>query len=173
MLFQIKKMSSGQLCKNDFQRYSIAKNIEEALNQYPFQTNNHGISERQLISIIKNQDFEYVGDQILTNHILFNLVKNAIHAIKSFGKGKIIIRLENEEVFNKLIFEDTASGISKDFLPRVFDQFACQTSSQGGTGIGLSFCKMVMQSYDGDITCDSQEGKYTRFVLSFPSQKPL
>ena len=37
-----------------------------------------------------------------------------------------------------------------------------------GTGLGLAYCKMIMQGYGGDITCESKLGKYTRFALSFP-----
>ena len=97
--------------------------------------------------------------------------KNAFRAIKEAdkGKGKITIELGNDDpYFNQLIFKDTAQGIPKEFLPKIFDQFETKTLSDIGTGLGLSFCKMVMQAYGGDITCDSKHGKYTKFVLSFP-----
>ncbi len=62
----------------------------------------------------------------------------------------------------------TASGISKKFLPKVFTLFGSQMSFQGGTGIGLAFCKLIMRSYGGNITCSSIEGEYTGFILKFP-----
>ena len=40
-----------------------------------------------------------------------------------------------------------------------------------GTGVGLAFCKTIMISYGGDIICNSIEGEYTEFVLSFSSSK--
>ena len=73
--------------------------------------------------------------------------------------------------YNYLIVKDTATGIPKDFLPKIFDQFETKKSTSGGTGLGLAFCKMVMESYGGKIECNSELGKYTEFVLSFPKIK--
>jgi len=52
-------------------------------------------------------------------------------------------------------------------LPKIFTHFS--TTRKGGSGMGLAFCKMVMQEYGGDITCESELGKYTRFILTFPA----
>ncbi len=65
-----------------------------------------------------------------------------------------------------LIVEDTAKGISEELLPKAFTTFS--TTRKGGIGMGLSFCKKVMNEYGGDIVCESELDKYTRFILSFP-----
>jgi len=163
---QIKGVVTGKSSKEGFKICSIAENIKEALEQYPFKE-----GERELITIEAAKDFKYEGNHSLTIHILYNLIRNSMRAIVNADKGKITIRTEVDEKYNKLIFRDTASGISKDFLPNVFKLFASQALSQGGTGVGLAYCKEIMQSYGGDITCDSVEGKYTEFALSFPSLK--
>jgi Signal transduction histidine kinase len=156
LMSQIKGLASGVLDTKDFKFYSIAKNINEALEQYPFKEN-----ERELISLDLNEDFEYRGNQALTTQMLFNLIKNALRAIKNTEKGSIVIRLEFGAKFNKLIFRDTASGIAKEFLPKMFKLFESQMTAQDGTGVGLAFCKTIMASYGGDITCDSVEREYT------------
>lgn len=167
---QIKGVITGKLDTKDFKRYSIMKNIEETLEQYPFKS-----GERELITVETGKDFEYEGNPVLTNHILYNLIKNALRAIKNAEKGNITIYLKTEckklgtnTKYNKLIFKDTATGISKEFLLKMFKLFESQMTAQGGTGVGLAFCKNIMTSYGGDITCDSVEGEYTEFVLSFP-----
>ena len=160
---QIKSVIAGKPNTDDFKHYLMAKNIEEALEQYPFD-----IGEKELIVVTATKDFDYIGNAILTNHILYNLVKNSLRAIKNADKGKITITLESGKKFNKLIFRDTATGISKEFLPKIFGLFESQMVAQGGTGVGLAFCKLTMKSYGGDIICDSVEGKYTEFVLTFP-----
>ena len=109
-----------------------------------------------------------MGNPALTSHVLFNLIKNALRAIINAEKGKITIKLESGVKCNNLVFRDTATGIAKEFLPKMFILFESQMTAQGGTGIGLAYCKTIMKSYGGDITCDSVEGKYTEFVLSFP-----
>lgn len=156
---QIKSAVTGKLSNDNFRICSVTKSIKEVLEQYPFQNNEHC-----LISVKATKDFKYTGNKELTNHILYNLIKNSLHAIKNAGKGKIIIKLELGKKFNKLVFRDTAAGIAKGFLPKIFELFA----SKGGTGVGLAYCKEVMKSYDGDITCKSTEGKYTKFTLWFP-----
>lgn len=159
---QMKSIVTGKLSTEGFERYSMAKNIQEALEQYPFDA-----GEKELITVVATTDFNYVGNPVLTNHILYNLIKNSIRAIKNADKGKITITLELGKKFNTLIFRDTATGIPKDFLPKMFGLFESQMTAQGGTGVGLAFCKLVMQSYGGDISCDSVEGEYTEFVLKF------
>lgn len=67
---------------------------------------------------------------------------------------------------NILIFKDTGKGISKENISHIFRKFYSRTKY--GTGIGLSFCKMVMESLGGEIKCKSQEGKFTEFRLCFP-----
>lgn len=83
---------------------------------------------------------------LLTNHIFYNLIKNALRAIQNSGKGKITIVFEPDIKFNKLLFRDTASGVSKEFLPKIFRLFESKTTAQGDTGIGLAFCKLIMKS---------------------------
>ena len=160
---QIKGVITGKLDTKDFKRYSMVKNIAEILEQYPFKE-----GEKELVVVEAGKDFEYKGNPILTNHILFNLIKNALRAIKNAEKGNIVIRLESDAKFNRLVFRDTATGIAKEFLPKMFKLFESQMTAQGGTGVGLAFCKTIMTSYGGEITCASVEGEYTEFMLSFP-----
>jgi signal transduction histidine kinase len=80
---QIKGVVSGKPDKEGFKRCSIAKDIEEVLAQYPFKT-----GERDLISVETTEDFEYTGNPSLTQHIVYNLIKNALQAIKSVDRGE-------------------------------------------------------------------------------------
>ena len=160
---QIKGVLVGTPETKDFKRYSIAKNIEEVLEQYPFK-----VGECELITLDIGRDFEYIGNSLLTNHVLYNLIKNALRAVANADKGKITIKLVTSVKYNKLIFRDTATGIAKEFLPKMFKLFESQMTEQGGTGVGLAFCKLIMQSYNGDIICNSDAGEYTEFTLTFP-----
>jgi signal transduction histidine kinase len=159
---RIKKVFTDQPVTSDFQRCSIAKDVQEVLEQYPFMA-----YEKSLVRV-KEGDFEYMGDPVLTNQVLYNLIKNSMRAIKNAGEGIITIKFRAGEECNELVFRDTATGIPKEFMPKLFKLFESQMTKEGGTGIGLAFCKLTMQSYGGDITCDSVEGEYTEFVLKFP-----
>jgi signal transduction histidine kinase len=158
---QIKGIVVGEPSTEGFRRYSIAKNIEEVLEQYPFKTD-----ERKLIAIVPG-DFKYIGNPILTNHIFYNLIKNSLRAIQNSGKGSITIKFKLGVKFNELVFRDTATGIAKEFLPKIVGLFESQMTAIGGTGVGLAFCKTIMNSYGGDIICNSIEGRHTEFTLKF------
>lgn len=167
ILLKLRSLSTGNLVVNKVKRVSIACDIENLLAIYPFRED-----ERELVTFNDANGFEYFGNSALTINTLSNILKNALRAVKEANKGKITIILKTDDPsFNHLIFRDTALGIPKEFLHSIFDQFEAKTDSDCGTGLGLAFCKMVMQSYGGDITCDSKKGVYTAFTLAFPKIK--
>jgi two-component system, OmpR family, aerobic respiration control sensor histidine kinase ArcB len=163
LLVKLHNLINKQVDSKKFEPNSIKLCINDVINEYPFYNN-----ECQFIvwNDQENEDFIYMGDKLLTKHVIFNLIKNALKAIKESGRGKIHISLQHGEKSNKLIFKDSSIGIPAEIFKSLFHQF--NSNSKEGTGLGLAFCKMIMRSYDGDIVCDSQEGKYTEFVLSFP-----
>jgi signal transduction histidine kinase len=149
---------------SSIQRLSIRNCVSEALQRYSFQK-----SEKDLVVYDMTNDFQFEGDKILVIHVVFNLLKNALYYVASAQKGQIYIHFEHGENENVLCFKDTGRGIPKETLVRVFERFYSNT--EGGVGIGLSFCKMVMEWMCGDITCQSIEGEYAEFILHFPTLK--
>lgn len=145
-----------------FEKCSIQHCVQTALHDYSLRD-----EDKELITVEIEQDFEFYAHPLTFKHVLFNLLKNALYYIKAANKGKITIWTEKGEKVNRLYFEDTGKGISEDYLPYIFDQFSTRTSH--GTGVGLAFCRMVMTKLGGDITCESVEGEYTRFILTFPT----
>ncbi len=143
---------------------SIFDCIDDAVRRYPY----NSLEQAGLIewNMEKDVDFNFKGSQLLIVHILFNLIKNALFFIADAGKGHVYIYTELGESYNKVYFKDTAKGIPRHMIPRLFTRFFSKT--QNGTGLGLAFCKMVMTGMGGDITCRSQEGEYTEFMLEFP-----
>lgn len=152
--------NASQINTSKFTTCSIADCVRTALTRYPFRSD-----ETHLIHL-KKGDFSFHGDEMLMIHILFNLLKNALYYIKAANKGDIYIWCDQNEQFNLLHFKDTSQGIDPAILPRIFEKFF--TKTQHGTGVGLAFSKLVMQSFGGDIACDSVKGEYTDFTLSFP-----
>lgn len=163
MLVVLKTLASGVQIKNSFKQLSMVESLQKILKIYPFLDH-----ERSLITIDldRTKDFFYQGDETLTQHILSNLISNSLHAIKEAEKGAIRISFNTDDKYNILKFTDTALGISEKELPEIFGQFA--SNKQLGAGLGLAFCKEVMQVYGGDINCKSRLGEYTEFTLKFP-----
>lgn len=138
---------------------SMADCLSEAIARYPFQS----ASIRKLVKW--QGDFQFIGSKLLMQHVLFNLIKNALYAIATAGHGSISIWTDSDARGHYLYIEDTAKGMSERQLSRLFEHF--YTTTFMGTGIGLSFCKLVMHRFGGDIFCDSEEGVYTKFTLTF------
>ncbi len=150
------------LKKHEFAILPITACIEEAINRYPFQSN----TRRALINFDSENKFCFYGAKQLIIHVIFNLIKNALVSIQKAEKGEINIWLESNKKTNKLHFKDTGAGISPDVLPHIFNPFYSQ--SKAGSGVGLNFCKSVVESIGGDISCQSKKNSYAWFIISFP-----
>jgi signal transduction histidine kinase len=148
-----------------FGRCSMRMCIETALARYPFSE-----QERSLVSV-EGSDFEFEGEVLLMVHVLFNLIKNALRHIAQAGHGAIVLRMESHPGGNWLVFRDTGSGIAPAILPHVFERFYSAEAGDNvlGSGIGLAFCRDVMEAFGGAILCRSEHRAWTEFELSFPS----
>ena len=112
------------------------------------------------------EDFSITAPEVLLSHVLFNLLKNAIYYVEKSGGGQITIRVSSDA--REVVIEDTGTGIPSENLPRIFDRFFTTTDTGHGSGIGLSFCRMVMDGIGGTIGCESELNEFTRFTLTFP-----
>lgn len=136
--------------------YFMQETVKQALQEY-----NISIEPASDIKINIINDFQFYGSYHFMKHTILNLIKNA-H--KHGGKNvKIEITIDN----NRLYIKDNGYGIPQEILPRIFEKFF--TSNKAGTGIGLAFCKLVMESLGGIIECESIVGQHTTFILTFPT----
>lgn len=145
---------------------SIAHCVETALERYPFSA-----TEQSLVAWRRRDDFVFQGVELLTVHVLFNLLKNALRQISRSRTGSIEIETIAGPGSNRLVVRDTAGGIAAADLPHVFTRFYTSAGGDGvlGTGIGLAFCRDVMHAFGGGIECSSGPGQPTEFVMSFPA----
>jgi len=151
----------------DLDQFPVRNVVHEAVERYPF----NNTRERELISVNIEHDFDLVAPRLLVIHVLFNLIKNGLYFVQKAGKGNIDISTHLSGGEGCIVVHDTGAGVPAAVRPRMFERFYTTTHSGQSAGIGLSFCKLVMDSIGGKISCDSQEGQYTTFVLSFPETK--
>ena len=117
---------------------------------------------------------QVVGDQLLIQRILLNLLGNAI---KFTERGSITIKVGLEEAFGSDLLVsfkviDTGIGIPEDKLDVIFDDFKQASSSTsikyGGTGLGLAISKQLVDLMEGLIFVESEVGKGTCFTVELP-----
>ncbi len=97
---------------------------------------------------------------------IVNLTNNAIHAV---GGGGIIQIGADISGSNDLIIwvADNGKGIEPEYLPKIFDSFFTK-GKKGGTGLGLAYCKQVVEAHGGTIGVESEVGKGTTFTIRIP-----
>jgi signal transduction histidine kinase len=135
--------------------------IKLVIDTYPMRED-----EKRLIKLELNDDFLIFANKIAIYHVLFNLLKNALYYIKLKHNSVVTIKTEVTKSRNLLIIEDNSIGIHNDDIEKIFKSFYSTTPE--GTGLGLFYCKQIMESLGGSIVCDSKLGYYTRFILTFP-----
>lgn len=158
-----------RLDRSTFAPHSLAACVEAALERYPFQPD-----ERERVRV---QGFDpgwrFVGSDTLLVYVLFNLLKNGLYAIRSHGGGDIEIEGGVEGGHYLLRFRDTGPGIPANVLPRIFEPFFSTKAHGRGNGLGLAFCRRVVEAFGGRIECASRPGVHTTFTLRLPRFQPI
>lgn len=95
--------------------------------------------------------------------VLINLLSNAN---RHTSNGAVHIRTEALENRVRVSVTDTGEGIAPDLLPRVFERY-CH-GEKGGSGLGLSICKAIIEEHGGEIGIESEEGKGTSVWFTLP-----
>jgi heavy metal sensor kinase len=127
------------------------------------------------------------GDALRIRELLINLIDNGIKYTEEGGSVRVSLqkelrpagkypsdRVEKErENFIKIIVSDTGIGISKEDQGKVFNRFfrvdKARSREQGGSGLGLSICKWIVEAHQGEIEVESELGKGSSFIVRLPS----
>ncbi len=142
--------------------FDVGNSIRECIGRFPF-----GALGREIVSIDSPEPAYVMGNAQLFELVITNLTKNALEAIRRASKGEIRIRCEVRRNAIHVLFRDTATGVPPHVLAKMFQPFFSYPAHRG-TGIGLAFCKDVLQSWGATISCSSVEHEFTEFDIRFP-----
>ena len=111
------------------------------------------------------------GNQI--QQVLLNLLINARQSMPEGGTILLKLSHDTDNEMVVMVVRDSGSGIPKDKLPRIFDRFYStkdgpDESGKGGTGLGLSACRNIIEGHQGRIRVESSVGKGTQFTIMLP-----
>jgi signal transduction histidine kinase len=111
------------------------------------------------------------GDSEALERMLINLLSNAAKYMRD-DERRIDVRLETEGDNARLDIADTGIGISEKDLEKLFEKFFRAQDQPGkpvgGSGVGLTLVKHIVDSHDGQITVDSEPGKGSKFSVRLP-----
>ena len=116
------------------------------------------------IDVDISPDIEITCDRRWTLEALSNIIKNSLQHTEAGGFIKVTSEDNNLSV--NIRIEDNGCGISKKDLPNIFNRFYHgEKSDPNSNGIGLSLAKQIINSQNGVISCESEEGKGTIFEI--------
>jgi two-component system phosphate regulon sensor histidine kinase PhoR len=105
--------------------------------------------------------------------VLYNLMENAIAHTPKGGKINVSAREQDNEVFVSIA--DTGEGIPPEDIKLIFERFyrvdKSRTRATGGSGLGLTIAKRLVEAHGGTITVQSTVGQGSTFTFSLPVNK--
>jgi len=179
------------VCHNEVVRLSLlVKNIEK-LSSYEKEAVQLNISEFDVGNMIKEiydyfklmfeekgiefkvnvkEVITYRGDRDKIKQAVINLLSNAL---KYTDKGdRVGVEIFKTDNMLNIQVEDTGQGISSEDLPFIFERFyradKSRSRSDGGSGIGLSIVKAIVELHGGNIGVESEPGKGSKFRMDLP-----
>lgn len=110
------------------------------------------------------------ADKDRVRQVFLNLLDNAIKFNRPDGWIRMEAFLENGRV--KILIEDSGIGIPSQAKGRIFERFfrvdKARSREMGGTGLGLSIVKHIVEVHGGEVACESEYGKGSKFYFSLP-----
>ncbi|WP_265091783.1 ATP-binding protein [Marinobacter salarius] len=165
-ILDISKVEAGKLNLENIP-FSLRNLVEECATLHAQQ------ARRKNIDVVADIDCElpetFLGDPTRTRQILNNLLSNAI---KFTEQGCVRIRATRYNGNVRIDVIDTGIGMSKEGLHRIFSPFSQADSDTtrlyGGTGLGLTLCRQLVERMHGQILVDSEEHEGTHFTVNLP-----
>lgn len=154
--------------KSDFNIFDLVDNVFDLLE---FESEKNNISLK--LENKKNSLIYVNADQERILQVLTNLIVNSIKYGSDNGYTKVIVEdFNKEKVIVRII--DNGEGIEKEHIPRLFERFyridKNRSRKKGGSGLGLSIVKHIIEAHNEQIFVKSEIGEGTEF--SFTLSKP-
>lgn len=152
----------------NFQRINVADYFADCVEEIGMDLESRGIQLNY--SNLVSPDTEIVADPEQLKRVINNIVSNSIKYMDK-KNGWIDIRILDEQDGVRVEIEDNGKGIAPRDLPDIFKRFfradSARNSSSGGSGIGLSIVKKIIEDHGGYIWATSREGRGTcmHFVI--------
>ena len=140
--------------------------VKDVLDQILILVGKTAQKKKVVLEVLGIAPLKIKSDSNALQHILFNLLINAIDALPDGGQVTIVYGLEGEQFSLKVI--DNGQGIRKEDLGKIYNPFYTTKAPHKGTGLGLYIAYNLVQQLSGKITVDSTPGVQTVFTVRLP-----
>lgn len=168
-----------------FSETKIVELVDQVVLELTSMLDEKGIKLEMMVSLIEGRETIITCDALRLKQVLVNLIINSVDFLPASG-GKIMVALEDQEELDQgqrasskssavLVSQyDNGSGVPADKISSLFRKFyqadPRATRKHGGTGLGLTICKEIVEMHGGKIWYDSEYGKGACFRFSLPRQ---
>ena len=169
-ILDMSRIESGKLTlKNE--EFSFRKLLEALNTMFSGQCQDKGLTYQCHINT--EVDDYYIGDNMKLRQVLINILGNAVKFTPE--GGKVELSVERAAKFDgkstlRFTISDTGIGMSKDYLPKLFDTFsqedASTTNKYGSTGLGMTITKSIVEMMNGSIEVESEKGVGSTFIVT-------
>jgi signal transduction histidine kinase len=165
-LQELSLAEAGEL-KLVYQAEDIGKLLQQAIA--PFQTELE--AKRISLSLELSDDLPLVSvDWHRVSQVLHNLLENAVNHT---GRGGLItVAAVKQGDWVEIGVSDTGQGIPAQDLPNIFERFyrvdRSRARATGGSGLGLTIARRLVEAHGGRITVESELGRGSRFAFTLP-----
>ena len=169
-ILDMSRIESGRMTIKK-EEFSFAKALEQVNTIIIDQCRDKGIVyDCQMIGQI---DDYYIGDVMKLKQVMINILGNAVKFTPEGGTVRFLIEEGNRFDRNAVLrftINDNGIGMSKEFLPHIFDPFtqeeSTSTGKYGSTGLGMPITKSIVELMNGHIDVTSEKGKGTTFTVT-------
>lgn len=185
-LLLLSKADMGEIRLNK-EEINVTEILNEVVNQLSWLANSKGL---QLITSNHKSNMNIFGDALRIRELFINLIENGIKYTEEGGSVHVTLSKELEpspknqtnEVeeeksgYIRITVSDTGIGIAPEDQEKIFNRFyrvdKARSREQGGSGLGLSICKWIVEAHHGEIKVESQLGKGSSFIVKLPILPP-
>lgn len=165
-LYDLSRAESGDLDYH-LELLDLNEALRDSLEHYAANFDLKGIEVRHLF---KTEHLDIEADAIRLTQLISNLMENSLRYTDAGGRTLIkSLKTDNHIEFS---IEDSAPGVPKNALDKIFDRlYRVETSrsrEHGGGGLGLSLCKAIVEAHHGEILADQSELGGLRIIVRFP-----
>lgn len=176
-ILDFSKVESGRLDIEEVQ-FSLSVVVQDVSKMLRFAAERKDLLFESDILVGTEEDLVVIGDPGRLRQIATNLITNSIKFTKE-GRVKFLVQKEKETedtIEVKFMVEDTGIGMDEENQKHLFKPF-CQADSStarrfGGTGLGLTICKNLVNLMGGRIALESSPGQGTSAMFWIPFKKP-
>lgn len=159
-ILDVAKLESGTMSVAP-QEVFVREFVDDSLKQVELWARGHGITLEQDVHLDRA-----VLDPDLTSRVLVNLLGNALKF--SPDEGTVVVRAAMHHGAVRFSVVDHGPGIPPEAADLIFEPFGQVKGTQGGTGLGLTFCRLAVHAQGGRIWVESHVGKGTTMHFTIP-----